>query len=92
LLRLSNIMLILRLLRRLPITPNTRNSTPYRARNTVRDTRAEIVELPLGLLSFPLSVLFLAGFFPILLKTLSALFNEYEEGRREVPQNQQGLR
>jgi hypothetical protein len=85
-------MLILRLLRRLPITPNTRNSTPYRARNTVRDTGAEIVELPLGLLSFPLSVLFLAGFFPILLKTLSALFNEYEEARGEVPQNQQGLR
>ena len=72
-------MLILRLLRRLPITPNTRNSTPYRAGNTVRDTGAEIVELPFCLLASALSVLFLAGLFPILLKTLSALSNECEE-------------
>ena len=86
-------MLILRLLHRLPIARNTSNSTPYRARNTVRDTGAEIVELTFCLFCFALSVLFLAGFFPILLKILSALFNEYEEGRRgEVPQNQQGLR
>jgi hypothetical protein len=60
-------MLILRLLRRLPIPRNTRNSTPYRARNTIRDTGAEIIELALCLFSFTLSVLFLAGSFPILL-------------------------
>jgi hypothetical protein len=83
-------MLILRLLHRLPIARNTSNSTPYRARNTVRDTGAEIVELTFCLFCFALSVLFLAGFFPILLKTLSVKC-WVGEGWGDKPLNQQGL-
>jgi hypothetical protein len=67
LLRLSNIMLILRLLRRISITRKTSNSTSYRASDTVRNPRAEIVELALGFLGFALGVLFLACALPILL-------------------------
>lgn len=43
LLRLPNIMLILRSLCCFSITRNTRNSTAYRAGNTVRDTGAKII-------------------------------------------------
>lgn len=68
LLRLANIMLLLRIQLCLAITCNTRNSTAYRTRNAVGDAGAEIVDLALGFLGFALGILFLACALEVLFK------------------------
>ena len=63
LLRLPNIMLLLRLQLSLPIPRDPRNSTSNRTRDTVSDTRAQVGELAFGFLAFAFGVLACACLF-----------------------------
>ena len=60
LLRLPDIVSLLRRRLRLPITSQARNRTAHSARHPVRDAAGEIVELALCFLAFACSVLLLA--------------------------------
>ena len=76
LLRLSNIMLLLSLNLRLPITRQASDGSTDSAPNPVRDTTAEVVELALSLLGLALSILFAACLLQVLLLPISFVHHQ----------------
>jgi hypothetical protein len=73
LLGLSNIMLLLSLQLRIPITGNTCDGSANGTSHTVCNTRAKVVELALGFLTLAFSVLLGACALEVLLPNMSAL-------------------
>lgn len=66
---LANIMLLLSLQLRIPITSDTSGGAANSTSDTVCDARAEVVELALGFLGFAFSVLLGASTLEVLLMT-----------------------